>query len=226
MRKLLLIAVGQFFLLSGILAQERTISGKITDEKGNPIPSASVLVKGTQKGAVAKEDGNFLLVVPSGATTLVFSSVGKTTKEITLGAGNIVDVQLIDAAQDLSELIVMVPYGTIKKTAFTGAEATVTSRSIEKQQVTSVTRTLEGLVPGIMTTNGGGAPGSGAAIVIRGFSSINGSSSPLYVLNGVPYDGDIESISNDDIDGRCIDKTYKEMNMVGHDNIRMDTVSL
>lgn len=200
MKKLLLLVIGQLFILSGILAQERTISGKITDEKGNPIPNASVSVKGTQKGVVANDDGTFLLTVPAGATTLVFSSVGKTSKEIVLGSGNVVDVQLMDSSQDLAELIVMVPYGSIKKTAFTGAEATVNSRSIEKQQVTSVTRTLEGLVPGILTTNGGGAPGSDAAIVIRGFSSINGSSNPLYVLNGVPYDGSISSLSTDDIE--------------------------
>src|SRR5687767_15278075 len=122
MKKLLLLMIGQLFILSGLLAQERTITGKITDEKGNPIPNASVSVKGTERGVVAKEDGTFVLTVPSGAITLVFSSVGKTSKEIVLGSGNTVDVQLIDAAQDLAELIVMVPYGSVKKTAFTGAE--------------------------------------------------------------------------------------------------------
>lgn len=201
MRKLLTLVLCQLFLFSGAMAQERTISGKVTDEKGNPIPNASVQVKGTTTGTIAKEDGSFFVIIPAGATTIVFSSVGKATKEVTIGTSKTIDVQLADAAQDLAELVVVVvPYGSVRKTAFTGSEATVNARTIEKQQVTSVTRTLEGLVAGIMTTNGGGEPGSNAGIVIRGFSSINGSSNPLYVLNGIPYDGSISSLSTDDIE--------------------------
>ncbi|MEI9810015.1 MAG: TonB-dependent receptor plug domain-containing protein [Bacteroidota bacterium] len=87
-------------------------------------------------------------------------------------------LNLLLLAQDLSEVVVVVPYGTVKKTAFTGSEATVTAAQIQKQQVTSVTRTLEGLVPGIIATNGGGQPGTGASILIRGVGSVNATSAP------------------------------------------------
>ena len=199
MRKLLLVLAAFLFFTGGLLAQ-KVITGKVIDDKGNPVPNASVLVKGTPVGTATKADGSFSITVPPGATTLVFSSVSMATQELVIGPGNVVDAQLVSTAQDLSEVIVNVPYGTIKKTAFTGSEATITSKSIDKQQVTSVTKALEGLVPGIFTTNGGGTPGSNAGIRIRGFSSINGSSEPLYVLNGVPYDGAIESLSTDDIE--------------------------
>src|SRR5690606_10801386 len=81
-----------------------------------------------------------------------------------------------------------------------GSENTITSKTIEKQQVTSVTKALEGVIPGIISTNGGGKPGSGASILIRGVGSVNANSGPLYVLNGIPYDGSISSLSTDDIE--------------------------
>ncbi|MDB5224280.1 MAG: hypothetical protein JWN83_2947 [Chitinophagaceae bacterium] len=199
MRKFFLTLSAIFFLLINAMSQNRTITGKVTDENGQGIPRASVIVKGTQIGTTTNSDGNFTLNVPANAKTLVISSVNMNIQEVAVKSGNI-DVALVPKANNLEEVVINVPYGVIKKTAFTGSEATVTSRSIEKQQVTSVTRALEGLVPGIMTTNGGGAPGSGASIVIRGFSSINGSSNPLYVLNGIPYDGSISSLSTDDIE--------------------------
>ena len=203
MRKLLLLSAAFLFFTGQLLAQ-KTVTGTVTDEKGSPIPNVSVVVKGTSIGTTTKADGTFSLTVPAVATTLVFTSVSMVSQEIAIGSGNIVNAQLVTSAQYLSDVVVVVPYGTIKKTAFTGSEATITSRSIDKQQVTSVTKALEGLVPGIMTTNGGGTPGSNAAIVIRGFSSINGSSNPLYVLDGVPYDGAIESLSTDDIESVTI----------------------
>jgi TonB-linked SusC/RagA family outer membrane protein len=124
-------------------------------------------------------------------------------------------VQLSTTATNLEEVVVTVPYGTIKKTAFTGSENTITAKTIEKQQVTSVTKAIEGLLPGILTTNGGGAPGSNAGIVIRGFSSINGSSNPLYVLNGVPYDGSLASISPQDIESVTVLKDAAASSLYG-----------
>jgi TonB-linked SusC/RagA family outer membrane protein len=110
-------------------------------------------------------------------------------------------VQLSTTATNLEEVVVTVPYGTIKKTAFTGSENTITAKTLEKQQVTAVTNALEGLVPGIIATNGGGAPGQNvASVLIRGIGSVNANSAPLYVVNGVPYDGDISSISMDDVE--------------------------
>ncbi|MBC7948482.1 MAG: SusC/RagA family TonB-linked outer membrane protein [Chitinophagaceae bacterium] len=199
MRKLL-VALTAFLLFTGQLLAQKVITGKVTDDKGVSVPNASVVVKGTSTGTTTKSDGSFSLTVPSGATTLVISSVGMVSKDVAIGSGNTVNAQLVTSAQDLSEVVVVVPYGTVKKTAFTGSENTISAAQITKQQVTSVTRALEGLIPGIMATNGGGAPGTGASILIRGVGSVNATSAPLYVLNGIPYDGSITAISTDDIE--------------------------
>ena len=199
MRKFFLILSAIFCLLVNVIAQNRTISGRVTNDQGDGVARASVLVKGTRIGTTTNADGNFTLSVPANARTLVISSVNMATQEVAIGSGNI-SVALASKANNLEEVIINVPYGTIKKTAFTGSENTVTAAQIQKQRVTSVTRALEGLVPGLSATNGGGAPGSGASILIRGVGSVNASSSPLYVLNGVPYDGSIVSISTSDIE--------------------------
>jgi TonB-linked SusC/RagA family outer membrane protein len=201
MRKLFLTLSALFFLLINTQAQNRTITGKVTDENGQGIQGVSVLVKGTRIGTETNADGNFSLSVPVNAKTLVISSVNMTTQEIAITGGT-VNVALAVRANNLEEVVINVPYGTIKKSAFTGSENTVTAAQIEKQRVTSVTHALEGMVPGLSSTNGGGAPGTDASILIRGVGSVSiyTSSSPLYVLNGAPYDGSISSISTSDIE--------------------------
>lgn len=159
----------------------------------------SVVVKGTTTGTATNADGSFSVNVPDNANTLVFRYIGYVAKEVAIGANTSINVTLDIDSQQLSEVVIQVPYGTVAKTAFTGAESTITTRAIERQQVTSVTRVLEGLVPGIQTTNGGGTPGSNASVRIRGIGSINSSSEPLYVVDGVPFSGTLQSISTDDI---------------------------
>lgn len=185
---------------SQLLAQNRTITGRVTDESGTPVPNASVQVKGTSFGTTTKPDGTFTISVPANARTLVFSSVGMNAVESAIGNGSRMNIQLAANSNQLSEVVVSVPYGTIKKTAFTGSESTVGSKALDKQQVTSVTKALEGLVPGIIATNGGGAPGSNAQIFVRGIGSYASSSNPLYVLDGVPYDGSLSSLNMDEIE--------------------------
>ena len=200
-----------------LIAQTKTITGKIKDEKdGAPLAGVSVVVKGTSVGTTTGNDGSFSLIAPASAKTLVISSLNFETKEVSVGKGTI-NVSLTSAeAASLKEVVVTVPYGTVKKSTFTGSAATVNSATIQKQQVTSVTRVLDGLVPGVSTTNGGGAPGSdGGAIRIRGFGSINASSSPLIVLNGVPYDGSIASLSNDEIESVDVLKDAAATNLYG-----------
>ena len=181
-------------------AQTRTITGVVKNAQGEPVTNATVLVKGTKIGTSTNSKGSFELVVKSDAKTLIISSVGSVSQDLAIGKANNFNIVLATESQDLTEVVVQVPYGTIKKSAFTGAENTITAASIQKQQVTNVSKALEGLVPGLITTNGGGAPGSGASVLIRGVGSVSSSSSPLYVLNGVPYDGSITSLSTDDIE--------------------------
>jgi TonB-linked SusC/RagA family outer membrane protein len=215
MRRLLFFVLGMLIFSAQLLAQNRTITGKITDAQGNPVSNASVTVKGTNIGTSTGTDGSFSLSVPADAKTLLVSSVGFEAQEIAIGSRSSISVSLVSTNDQLTEVVVSVPYGTIKKKAFTGSEATITAKTIEKQQVTSVTKAIEGLLPGVLTTNGGGAPGSDASIVIRGFSSINGSSAPLYVLNGVPYDGSLASISPQDIESVTVLKDAAAASLYG-----------
>lgn len=122
--------------------------------------------------------------------------MGMTTQEVTIHP--YVKVTMQSDAEVLEDVLV-VAYGTAKKESFTGSAAVVNNKKITARPVANVTKALEGMVAGVQTTSGSGQPGSGASIVIRGFGSINASSSPLYVVDGVPYDGSISSINPNDI---------------------------
>ncbi|NDK56084.1 SusC/RagA family TonB-linked outer membrane protein [Pontibacter fetidus] len=199
-KSLLLSFIFVFALVVQVLAQNRTVTGKVTDQdSGQGLPGVSVIVKGTTTGTATGMDGSFSLNVPANATTLMFRYIGYANQEVAIGNNSNINVVLAPDAKMLSEVVVQVPYGTVAKTAFTGAESTISTKAIERQQVTSVTKVLEGLVAGIQTTNGGGGPGSSASVRIRGIGSINASSSPLYVVDGIPFDGTLSSISTDDI---------------------------
>jgi TonB-linked SusC/RagA family outer membrane protein len=206
MRKLVLLALCISLAISQIWAQAtRTVTGKVTDAQGNPVAAAAVQAKGTRIGTTTASDGTFKLNVPQNVTRLVISSLGFVEQEVAIGSQANITVSMVASTDpSLSEVVVTVPYGTIKKTSFTGSEATISSKQIEKQQVSSVLKAIEGLAPGVMATNGGGAPGSGAAILLRGFSSVTGGTAPLFVLNGVPYYGNINAISPDDIESLTI----------------------
>lgn len=193
-------------LLTSVYAfsQNRRVTGTVMGQDGQPLPDVSVVVKGTQTGTVTNSEGFYAIDVKSGSAVLVFSSIGSETHEEVVGNRTLINVALIQSVGELQEVVVNVPYGTVKKTSFTGSENTITSQTLTNKPVTSVTKALDGLIPGVMMTNGGGAPGSGASMLIRGIGSVNASSSPLYVLNGVPYDGSITSLNTDDIESLTV----------------------
>lgn len=216
MRKIISLFCTMLMFANFSWAQTKTITGKIKDEKdGSPLAGVSIVVKGTTTGTTTASDGTFSLSVPIGAKTLVISSLNFESREVSIGKGAI-NVSLTSSeAASLKEVVVSVPYGTVKKSTFTGSAGTVTAATIQKQQVTSVTRVLEGLIPGVSATNGGGTPGGNADIRIRGFGSVNASQSPLYVLNGIPYDGIISAISNDEIESVDVLKDAAATNLYG-----------
>lgn len=199
MRRLLILLLGLVLVSTQLLAQNRTITGRITDGQGAAIAGASVTVKGTTQGTTTSMDGQFTLAVPTSAKTLVISSVGFQAKEISLGNAAKVDVALTSENNDMNEVVV-VAYGTQKKESITGSVATIGAKQLETRLTTNITQALAGAAPGISATSGNGQPGSSAAIRIRGFGSVNASSSPLYVVDGFPYEGYIGDLNTSDIE--------------------------
>ena len=172
------------------------VSGTVVSE-GEPLPGASVFVKGTKNGTVTDIDGRYTISAPSDGT-LVFSFIGLRSQEHKVEGRTVINVDLLPDNTQLDEVMV-VAYATAKKYSFTGAASTVKGDEIAKLQTSSVSRALEGTVAGLQASAASGQPGTDAEIRIRGIGSINASSAPLYVVDGVPYDGSINSINPEDI---------------------------
>ncbi len=185
-------------LLTAFAADAQKVYGVITDRTdGSPLPGVAVFVEGGTVSAVSTLDGEYEIAAAKG-TVLVFSCVGMTTERITVEKSGELNVTMATDIQSLSDAIV-VAYGTTKKESFTGSAEVVTDKKIKERSASDVTKLLDGQVSGVMMTSGSGQPGSGASMVIRGFGSINASNSPLIVVDGVPYDGDLNAISSSDI---------------------------
>lgn len=202
-RKLMLLMTCLMIGIGLVNAQISKVTGNVTSEEdGLPVVGASVLVKGTTVGTVTDIDGNFTLTnVPSSAGTLVISFIGMQSQEVKIKSN--VNVVLKSDAEQLEEVMV-VAYGTAKKSAFTGSAATIKNEKITSRQTSNVTNALAGQVAGVQTTSSTGQPGKDATVRIRGIGSISASNTPLYVVDGVPYDGEISAISTSDIESMTV----------------------
>ena len=185
MRKVLLLAIGQLFLLSGIFAQEKTLSGKVTDESGGPVANVSVVVRGTTIGTVTKPDGSFLLKVPANATTLVFSSVSFETQNVTIGTTSVFEVKLKASTNPMNEVVVVGFTTARKKRDEAGAISSVKASQLENLPNLSLDKALQGQAAGVMVQANNGIPGGAINVRIRGSSSIQAGNDPLYVVDGV-----------------------------------------
>ena len=181
--------------------QEKRVTGTVTSE-GEPLPGVSVQVKGASSGTITDIDGNYSIEAPANGT-IVFRFVGMRTVEQSVNNRNVINVTLESESKELDEVMV-VAYVTAKKYSFTGAASTMKAGEIEKLQTSSVSRVLEGTVSGVQASAASGQPGTDAEIRIRGIGSINASSAPLYVVDGVPFDGSVNSINPDDISSMTV----------------------
>lgn len=189
MRKLYLLLMGVVFFAMQANAQ-RTITGKVTDEKGNPIANASVLVKGSTVGTSTSATGIYTLAVPATAKALIFSSVDMTSQEVLIGSKTTIDVTL-KAEDKVMQEVVVVGYGTQKKSDVTGNIATVKGSAIADKPVPSFDAALAGRAAGVQITTANGVLNNPPVFRIRGTNSINLSSYPLIVIDGVvTYTGD------------------------------------
>lgn len=179
------------------LAQNKRISGTVKGVDGKPIAGATVLVEGTSIGTTTNAEGRFSVQAPADGT-LVVSFIGYASKSVNIAGKTRLDIALKEDTHAIDDVIV-VAYGMAKKESFTGSVAVVKGEELEHRKVSNVTKALDGLAPGVQVTSGSGQPGSGTTVAIRGFGSINASSTPLYVVDGIPYDGVISAINPDDI---------------------------
>ena len=216
MRKLVTLFLCLLFSLFQLQAQNRTITGTVTDESGKPVSGASVLVKGTTGGTLTKENGSYSISVPSTATALVISGLNLAPKEIKLGKGNTVNVSLSSTVENLDEVVVT-GYAREKKTQFAGAAAVLSGKVVETVPVGSFDQALQGRVPGMLVNSGSGQPGTSATVTIRGIQSIAGAGAqPLYVIDGVPLPAfDMQTINPNDFESITVLKDAAATAMYG-----------
>jgi TonB-linked SusC/RagA family outer membrane protein len=189
---------------SAAIAQNISVSGNVTDSStGEPIPYASVHLEGTMIGVSADNEGHYSISAPFDGK-LVFSSIGYRTAEVSVASNGVIDVELHPDSEYLEETIV-VAYGTATKSSFTGSASMVGAETIEARVATNVTSALAGTAPGVQVISSSGDPAAnGASIRIRGFGSMSASNAPLYIVDGMPYDGAISEINPNDVESMSV----------------------
>lgn len=180
---------------------ERGVSGRVTSSDDNTgLPGVNVAVKGTSRGTTTDAEGRWKLSVPDGEVTLVFSSVGFIGQEMALGNRSEISLQLKADDRTLNEVVV-VGYGTQKKSQLTGAISSVSAKEIAELPITNARQALQGRAAGVDVVQSGSRPGAGVTVRIRARRSINASNDPLYVVDGIPLSGGIDDINPNDIVG-------------------------
>ena len=214
MSKILSLLTILIFSGVSLFAQNRTISGKVTDEAGAPLANVSILVKGTKIGTTTSTNGIYSLPVSASARVLVFSAINMQPVEVAIGNETVINANLKTANATLTEVVVTA-YGSTQKKAFTGTASTIKADAFKDLQVTSITGVLQGNASGVLAVTSNGQPGENPTIRIRGVGSVNASSDPLIILDGAPYGGNINGINPSDIESITILKDASSTALYG-----------
>lgn len=210
--KLTLVLLSFFLGVQCMVAQQMKVTGVVINEDdGEPVIGASVVVKGTTVGTITNLDGKFELETQKNAR-LIISYVGLKTQETTAQPN--MKISLSSDAQELDDVIV-VAYGTAKKSSFTGSASSVGAKDLDIRPVNNAIQALEGAAPGLQVTSSNGQPGESPKISIRGFGTVNASSDPLYVVDGSIYNGSIADINPADIENMTILKDAASTSLYG-----------
>lgn len=197
--------------IASVMAQERTVSGTVTDETGSTMPGVNILLKGTSSGTVTDGDGNFKISIPNDQAVLVISFVGYSTSEVVVGSRSVVNIQLASDVQTLTELVVT-GYSVDKRRELTGSVSTVKAKELTIAPTGNVEQMLQGRVAGVtVITNG--QPGTTSQIRVRGFGAFGGNN-PLYIVDGVPTEN-VNFINPDDIEGVTVLKDAAAASIYG-----------
>ena len=184
------------------LAQQMNVTGTVTDQAGMPIIGAVVHIEGGTSGTTTDENGGYSIEAPADGTLNV-SIIGYKSRQVPVNGRAVIDIVLEEDTQLLDEVIV-VAFGTAKKEAFTGSATVIKSDDISKPQQANVAQSLAGKVAGVQLASSSGQPGSSPSIRIRGFSSLNAGNDPLWVVDGMPYSGDLNNINPSDIESMTV----------------------
>jgi TonB-linked SusC/RagA family outer membrane protein len=213
-----LIALFALYVFFGAQLQAQTIdiSGKVTSsEDGVAMPGVSVVAQGTTIGVITNFEGEYFLTVPADVTKLIFSFVGMKTQEVDIENRTRIDVTLETDVLGLDEVIVTA-YGTSKKGAFTGSAEQINSDDFDLRPISNISTAMEGKAAGVFVTAPQGQPGSSQSIRVRGFGSYSASSSPLYVVDGVPFSGTLNTINPADIESMTVLKDASSTALYGN----------
>jgi TonB-linked SusC/RagA family outer membrane protein len=202
MRKLAMFIAVLLFSTVNLFAQNRTVTGKVTDDKdGTPLTGVSIVVKGTSVGTTSGQDGSYSISVPSNGKVLVFTFINFQSVEQVIGSRSSVNTALTSNEKSLQEVVVT-GYSREKKSQFAGSAKVLSSKVVENVPVGAFDQALQGRVPGMIVNSGTGQPGASANITIRGISSISGAGvQPLYVIDGVPTQAsDFQTLNPNDFE--------------------------
>ncbi len=191
-----------------------TVSGKITDAKGQPLQSVSISLKGTGTGTSSDVNGGYSITIPGAAGVLVYSYQGFETQELPVNGRSRIDVRMDTTQKTLGEVVV-VSYGTQKRKDITGSIATLSDKKLEDQPVGQFAQKIQGRIPGVQINQVSGTPGGGMAFRIRGAASLNAGNNPLFVVDGIPIVGDINKINPDDIETFTVLKDASAASLYG-----------
>lgn len=184
-------------MLLSFSVNAQTITGKVTDESGTGLVGVNIVEKGTNNGTITDMNGSFKITVQSMTGTLVFSMIGYETAEVPIEGKTLVDIQMSVSEEAIDEVVV-VGYGTMKKSDLTGSVASVSGDDLKRSITTNIDQAMQGRISGVQVTQNSGQPGGASSIRIRGASSVNGSNEPLYIIDGVQFVGSGTQISGFD----------------------------
>ncbi|MFM8449189.1 MAG: SusC/RagA family TonB-linked outer membrane protein, partial [Haliscomenobacter sp.] len=206
---------GMMLMISVAMMAQSVVRGMVTSsEDGEPLIGVNILVKGSTTGTATDLDGKFEIQANPASDVLLISYTGYTSQEVALNGRTTVDIQLEVSASLLNEVIVTA-FGESTREKFTGSAASVGAPQIARRPITNISQAIAGAGAGIQATIGSGQPGATPAIRIRGFGSVSGSNSPLYVVDGIPFDASVANLNPDDIENITVLKDAASTSLYG-----------
>src|SRR6185312_5685694 len=188
------------FFYTAAMSQNKTVTGTVTADSGEPLPGATVNLKGTKTNTTTNSAGHYSILVPAtGKSVLVYSYVGSEDKEVNVGSRTNIDISLILGASKLNDVVV-VGYGTVRRKDLTGSVSSISSKDLKDIPINSAEEALAGRLAGVQVTGSEGSPDAQVQIRVRGGGSITQDNSPLYVVDGIVVDNALSTLSPQDIE--------------------------